>query len=156
MWSEECQQAFEGIKSLLLTAPVLKAPDFDKPFKLQVDVSDVGVGAVLLQESPQRIDHPVSYYSQKFNRQQANYSTSEKETLALLFSLQHFEVYLSAAVTPVEVYTDHNPLAFIHKMKNKNQRLLRWSLALQEYDLTIRHIKGKDNVKSHRSIFCST
>ena len=50
-------------------------------------------------------------------------------------------------MTPVEIYTDHNPLVFIHKMKNKNQRLLRWSLALQEYDLTIQHnIKGKDNV----------
>ena len=67
VWSEECQQAFERIKSLLLTAPVLKAPDFDKPFKLQVDV---GVGAVLLQESPWGIDHLVSYYLQKFNHQQ--------------------------------------------------------------------------------------
>ena len=61
-WSEECQQAFEKIKSLLLSAPVLKAPDFEKPFKLQVDASDVGIGAVLLQESQQGIDHPVSYY----------------------------------------------------------------------------------------------
>ena len=60
-WSEECQQAFVKIKSLLLSAPVLKAPDFEKPFKLQVDASDVGIRAVLLQESQQGIDHPVSY-----------------------------------------------------------------------------------------------
>ena len=59
--SEECQQAVEKIKSLLLSAPVLKAPDFEKPFKLQVDASDVGIGAVLLQESQHGIDHPVSY-----------------------------------------------------------------------------------------------
>ena len=70
MWSKECQQAFEKIKSLLLSAPVLKAPDFDKSFKLQVDASDVGTGAVLLQEGLQGIDHSVCYYSHKFNSHQ--------------------------------------------------------------------------------------
>jgi hypothetical protein len=65
---------------------------------------------------------------------------------ALLLSLQHSEVYLSVCSSDVIVYTDHNPLTFINKMKNKNQRLLRWSLLLQEYNLDIRHIRGKDNV----------
>ena len=55
-----------------------------------------------------------------------------------MLALQHFEVYV--------VYSDHNPLVFLHKLKDKNQRLLRWSLILQEYVLDIRHIKGKDNV----------
>ena len=113
---------------------------------MQVDASDVGIGAVLLQESQQGVDHPVSYYSQKFNNHQANYSTSEKEAFALLLALQHFDVYLSAAVAPVEAFIDHNPLVFIHKIKNKNLRLLRWSLALQEYHLIIWHVKGKDNI----------
>ena len=45
-----------------------------------------------------------------------------------------------------EVYTDHNPLTFINKIKNKNQRLLRWSLVLQQYKLIINHVKGKNNV----------
>ena len=123
MWSIECQWAFEKIKSL--SAPVLKAPDFEKPFKLQFDASDIGIGAVLLQESHHGINHPVhvSYFSQKFNKHQVNYSTTEKETLALLLSLQHFDVYLGSTTT-VEVYTDHNSLVFIEKMKNKNQRLL--------------------------------
>jgi hypothetical protein len=47
---------------------------------------------------------------------------------------------------PILVFTDHNPLTFIHQMRNKNQRLTRWSLMLQEYDVIIRHIKGKNNV----------
>ena len=145
VWSNECQCAFEKIKSLLLSAPVLKAPDFGKPFKLQVDASDIGIGAVLLQEGHHGINHPVSYFSQKFNKHQVNYSTTEKETLALLLSLQHFDVYLNSTST-IEVYTDHNPLVFIDKMKNKNQRLLRWSLAFQEYSLRIRHIRGRDNI----------
>ena len=49
-------------------------------------------------------------------------------------------------MAPVEVFTDHNLLVFIHKMKNKNQRLLYWSLTLQEYRLIIWHVEGKDNV----------
>ena len=67
-------------------------------------------------------------------------------SIALILALEHFEVYLGTTVHPVLVYTDHNPLTFIHRMKNKNQRLVRWSLTLQEYYLEIRHIKGKDNV----------
>ena len=75
-----------------------------------------------------------------------NYSTVEKECLSLILALQHFEVYLASSAAPNVIFTDHNPLTFIHKMKNKNQRLLRWSLMLQEHNLDIRHIKGKDNI----------
>ena len=67
IWSSNCQQAFEKIKSLLVSRPVLMAP---KPFKLMVDASDVGCGAVLLQEDDSKIDHPVSYFSYKFNTHQ--------------------------------------------------------------------------------------
>jgi hypothetical protein len=101
---------------------------------------------VLLQEDADGIDHPVCYFSRKLNKHQKKYSAIEKECLALLLSLQHFEVYLSACSSDVIVYTDRNPLTFINKMKNKNQRILRWSLLLQEYNLDIRHIRCKDNV----------
>ena len=145
-WSTDCQESFEKIKSILLSTPVLVAPNFQKQFKLFVDASDIGCGAVLLQEDSRGVDHPVCYYSRKFNCHQRNYCTGEKETLALLLSLQHFDVYLGSTVVPVQVFTDHNPLVFINRMKNNNQRLLRWSLALQEYNLEIEHIKGKENV----------
>ena len=146
VWDDNCDKAFTKIKALLLTAPVLVTPDYYKPFKLQVDASDQGVGAVLLQEGSQKVDHPISYFSQKFNKHQRGYSTYEKETLALILALQHFEFYVSSAMYPIEIFTDHNPLVFLGKMRNKNQRLLRWSLQLQEYNLTIAHIRGRDNV----------
>ena len=79
---------------MLTSQPVLSAPDFLKPFRLNIDASDIGAGAVLLQEDPQGVENPVCYYSKKFNKHQRNYSTVEKETLALLLALQHFEVYL--------------------------------------------------------------
>ena len=130
------------IRSCLKSYPILQAPNFKCPFKLAVDAA----GAVLLQEGKDNVDHPVCYYSRKFNANQRNYSTIENECLAIILSLQHFEVYISTSGCPIVVYSDHNPLVFLHKLKTKNQRLLRWSLLLQEYDLDIRHIKGRENV----------
>ena len=146
VWTDDCQKSFDKLKAILKSAPVLLAPSFDKEFKLAVDASDVGAGSVLLQEDDGDVDHPVCYFSKKFNKHQRNYSTIEKECLSLILALQHFEVYLASSVTPIVIFSDHNPLTFIHKMKNKNQRLLRWSLMLQEHNLDIRHIKGKDNI----------
>ena len=86
------------------------------------------------------------YFSKKFDCHQRNYSTIEKELLALVLALQHFDVYINPSADAITVYTDHNPLAFLHRMRNKNRRLLNWSLLLQEYNLNITHIKGRDNV----------
>ena len=146
VWTDECQGAFENVKLLLSTAPVLAAPRLDRPFKIQVDASQVGAGAVLLQTDDQEVDRPVSYFSKKFNQHQLNYSTIEKEALALVWALQHFNVYVGGGVVPVVVFSDHNPLTFLHQLQNPNQRLMRWALFLQPYDLQIRHIKGVDNV----------
>ena len=88
------------------------APDFHKQFKLFVDASDISCGAVLIQEDLRGFDHPVCYYSKKFNGHQRNYCTVEKETVVLLLSLQHFNVYLGSTVIPVKLFTNHNPLVF--------------------------------------------
>ena len=111
-----------------------------------VDTSGVGAGAVLMQHDSKGTEHPICYFSHKFNQHQKNYSTIEKVTLALVLALQHFDVYLNTTKYPIVVHTDHNPLVFVNKMKNHNQRLLRWGLLLQEYDMDNHHIKGKQNV----------
>ena len=146
MWSTDCQRAFECAKALLSNAPVLAAPDFGKPFKVEVDASDVGAGAVLMQEDESGLDHPVCYFSRKFNACQSRYATIEQETLALLMALEFFEVYVGSSVAPVVIYTDHNPLVFLARMYNKNRRLMRWALILQGYNIEIRHKKGSENV----------
>lgn len=79
VWSSECQQAFDSVKSLLCSSPMLAAPCFDKPFTLQVDASQVGAGAVLLQDDDQGVGRPVSFFSRKFNCHQSHYSVIEKE-----------------------------------------------------------------------------
>ena len=90
VWTDDCQQSFDGLKAMLCCSPVLSAPVFSSPFKLEIDASRDGVGAVLLQEDDSGIDHLVSYFSKKFNVHQRNYSTIEKEALALVLALQHF------------------------------------------------------------------
>ena len=146
VWTDDCQMAFDKVKLLLQKSPVLKSPDYEKLFKLIIDSSDVGTGSVLVQEASDGLDHPVSYFSKKLLKYQKNYSVVEKETLGLVLALEHFDVYLGSPPFKIKVYTDHNPLTFLKTMKNKNQRLVRWSLALQEYNLEIQHIPGSENV----------
>ena len=92
-----------------------------------------------MQEADSGVDHPVCYVSKKVNKHQRNYSTVEKECLSLILTLQHFEVYLNSSSSPIVVFSEHNPLTFINK-NNKNQRLLRLTLLLQECNIDIRHI----------------
>ena len=89
-------------------------------------------------------EHPICYLSRKLDKHQQHYSSVEKEALALLLAVRAFSVYFGS--TPVRVYTDHNPLVFLHRMANHNQKLLRWSLELQHYNLEIIHRAGKDNL----------
>ncbi|XP_062373894.1 uncharacterized protein LOC134062039 [Sardina pilchardus] len=84
-WSASCQDAFESAKRLLTTSPVLMAPHFSKPFQLEVDASNVGAGAVLLQEDENGVRRPVSFFSRKFTPYQLKYAVIEKEALALIW-----------------------------------------------------------------------
>ena len=99
---------FEKLKAILTNKPVLAVPKFDKAFKIAIDASDVGVGAVLLQDDKSGIERPISYFSKKLNKYQAKYSTIEKEALGLVLALQHFEVYVTNGAGETIIYTDHN------------------------------------------------
>ena len=142
-FDEKCISAFAKLKSVMISRPVLETPDFREPFKIAVDASDIGVGAVLIQDINGK-EHPISYFSKKLDKSQVNYSTIEKELLALVLALKHFEVYVSG-LHPVTILTDHNPLLFLNKFRNKNRRLTRWSLELQDLNIIIKYKRGTDN-----------
>ncbi len=88
-------------------------PCFERPFSLQVDASQVGVGAVLQRDNGEGVVRPVSLFSRKLNSYQLNYSVVEKEALVLIWVLQHFDVYVDWS-QPVIVYTDHKLLMFLN------------------------------------------
>ena len=130
--------AFEQCKELLTNAPILIYPDFEKEFYLTTDASNVAIGSVLSQNSK-----PVAYYSRTLNSAEKNYSTIEKELLAIIESTRHFRPYLFGRKFTVE--TDHNPLVWLYKIKEPNTRLARWKLKLDEFDFKIVYKKGNEN-----------
>ena len=95
------------------SSPVFQAPVVCSQFNLAVDASDVATGVVLLQEGSDGIDHPIRYFSRKFNKNQRNYSTIERECLALFLALRYFEVQITSSSFPIIIYSDHNPLVFL-------------------------------------------
>ncbi len=122
---------------------MLIAPDYNKPFIVGVDASDTAMGAALMQEAD-GLERPVCYLSRKLNKHQKRYAIVEKEALALLTAVRTFSVYFGSAKTIV--YSDHSPLQFLDRMAPHNQKLLRWCLELQQYNLEVRHRAGKDNL----------
>ena len=142
-WTDEAETAFVDLKSRLATRPILRPPDWSKPFCLAVDSSNIAVGGNLFQIID-GVEHPICFFSKKLDVHQQNYSTIEKEALGLILAVRAFSIYFGSS--RVRVFTDHNPLVFLKKMCNHNQRLLRWSLELQEYCLDIEHRAGKDNL----------
>lgn len=142
-WSAEAQRAFVDLKSRLASRPILRPPDYSLPFVVAVDASQFCVGGCLLQVID-GLEHPVCFLSRKLKVHELHYSTVEKEALALVLAVRAFSVYFGSS--PVIVYTDHSPLQFINSMANSNQKLLRWSLELQQFCLDIRHRPGRLNL----------
>lgn len=143
-WSEECQQAFDTIRNALVSAPVLTCPDFEKPFTLQTDASAYGLGAVLTQQSSEG-EHVICFLSRSLNKAERNYSTTERECLAVIWAVEKLRHFLEGS--HFTVVTDHSSLTWLlHKVKDATGKLARWALRLQPYDFSIVHRKGRENV----------
>ena len=145
-WTAECEMAFSKLKELLTTAPVLQTPDFSKMFIVQTDASERGVGAVLSQVGESGEDKPVAYFSKKLLTREENYSTVEKECLAIKLATQAFRVYLLGR--PFVVQTDHRALEWLDRVKENNSRLSRWSLAMQPFQFTVEYRPGRGNANA--------
>ena len=142
-WNEEKEKSFVTLKQALIDKPLLRAPVYERPFILQCDASDRGMGAVLSQKSDNDEEHPVLFVSRKLTERERAYSTSEKECACLVWAVQKLQCYLAGSRFLIE--TDHCPLTWLRNMSAKNGRLLRWSLALQEHAFDVRYKKGRDN-----------
>ncbi|XP_038057353.1 uncharacterized protein LOC119728962 [Patiria miniata] len=142
-WSDAQDVAFETLKRRVASAPILHLPNFDKQFILQTDASDIGIGAVLMQEED-GVKFPISYVSRKLLPREAKYSVIERECLALVWAIKKFHFFLYGKEFILE--TDHRPLSYLARTKMTNSRIMRWALSLQPYRYRIIAIKGKDNV----------
>ena len=138
-WTDRQQQAFEKLKTVMTSAPVLRIPDVTKDFQLHTDASGTCLGAVLSQEG-----HPVAYHSGKLTGAQLNYDVREQEMLALVTALQKWRHYLLDA--NVTAFTDHQSLRYFKTQPNLSRRMSRWMDLIEEFSgLKIVYLQGKKN-----------
>jgi transposase InsO family protein len=142
-WNDELNEAFEKLKEYLSKSPVLKLPDLRESFIVRTDASGKSIGGVLLQEV-NGVDHPVAYVSRKLNDREARYAVEERECLAIVWCIQKFHRYLYGTEFTIE--TDHCSLQYLKTGSIKNARVMRWYLALQDYNFKVKYIKGITNV----------
>lgn len=141
-WTEECQRAFEALKDVLVSAPIMGYPDVHQPFTLVTDASAYGMGAVLsqIQDGAEKV---IAYASKTLNAAQRNYTAGEREYLAIVWAVQLYRHYLIDKKTTV--WTDHQVLQYLQNLRDANGRLARWALLLQTYDLDIQYRPGSLN-----------
>jgi hypothetical protein len=138
-FDEECVKAFGALKEIMTSTPVIRPPSWGEPFEIMCDASDYAVGAVLGQRI-KKLPHVIYYVSKILNDAQLNYSTTEKELLAVIFALDKFRSYLLGS--KIIIYSDHVALKYLFSKKDAKSRLIRWILLLQEFDIEIQDKKG--------------
>ena len=138
VWNEEHQKAFDIMKSIVAADVMMQYPNHNEPFVIYSDASNYQLGSCIMQNNK-----PVAYFSRKLTQTQINYTTMEKELLAVVETLKEFRSMLLGS--KITVYTDHKNLTF----KNfNNQRVLRWRLYVEDFDVIFKYIVGKENVLS--------
>jgi len=142
-WGSQEEAAFNQLKECLCARPILRLPDMDKTFVLRTDASDVGLGAILLQEHEDGI-FPVAYASRRLTRAEQNYAVVEREFLAIVWAVAKFYQYLYGRQFVLK--TDHRLLIYLDKAKLADARVMRWALALQLFKFRTESVKGSDNV----------
>ena len=140
-WEASCEKAFNTLKEALCKHPVLAHPNFQLPFHLTTDASATGLGAVLSQTQFGE-ERPICYASRTLTTSERNYSTTERECLAVVWAVEYFDYYLSGA--SFTVFTDHDPLTYLRGIPQPHGRLARWILRLEQYSYVVKYKPGKD------------
>lgn len=140
IWSEKQNKAFEDLKDKLCSTPILQFPDLEKEFYLYTDASNYAMGAILAQKDEDNNEHAIAYASKGLNKHELNYTVTEKECLAIVWAIRHFEHYITGR--HFTIVTDHYALKWLYTQKPKG-RLARWIMSIQEHDFEIIHKEGK-------------
>ena len=134
-WSADEQASFDKLKELLTSPPILQQVKESERFYIRTDASNYALGAVLMQGEGNN-ERPIEYASRLMLPAERNYSTTEREALAVVWAIQKFRGYIEGA--EVTVLKDHQPLRWLLTLKSPTGRLARWALLLQSYNLNLR------------------
>ena len=129
VWTDACQQSFDVFIHALTTYPILTVADPNKNYILHTDASDEAMGAMLMQKDENDDMRVIAYASKSFNKHQKNYDTTDREALAIVWALEHFNTYCEGH--KYTLITDHRALEFIKTNKDSKKRIHRLSLRCQ-------------------------
>lgn len=145
-WSSDCQAAFDCLRLKLTETTKLNLPDFAKPFRLACDASNLALGAVLSQLDEKGTEHPIAFASKVLSKAERNWTVTEREAYAIVWSVTYFRSYLLGS--KFTVISDHKPLLWLRSITNPTPKLARWIFNLEEYDFTIEYKEGSKNVNA--------
>ena len=114
-----------------MKAPILKYSDFEKLFILYTDASGTGLGAVLAQKDSKNKERVIAYASKSLNKAELNYGITDKECLAVIWAIKHFEQYLG--LLSFKVITNHSALKFLQTANIPTGKRARWMMYLQQF-----------------------
>ena len=138
------QRSFNRVKQLFCETITLYFPDPRKSYYLETDASNYALGAILYKKNEENEKEIITLASRTLKGPELSYFTTEKELLAIVWALQKFRTYLQGA--HIINRTDHMALTFLRTCKFTNARLTRWILAIQDYNITMEHCPGKENI----------
>jgi len=143
-WSDECETAFQNLKKVCASEPVLKTPDWTKPFVMHTDASGYALGVVIAQEHEDGM-HPIAFHSRSLLPAEKNYDVHDKELAGVVFGFKCGRSLFLGAKHPVKVLTDHKNLQYFREPQKVTSRQARWIEFLQDFDYTLEHIAGTTN-----------
>lgn len=146
IWSNDCQKAFEKIKQLLCSQPILEIFDQDLPINIYTDASIEGIGAVFKQIQPDGKENPVAYFSKKLNEAQKKKKAIYLECLAIKEAIKYWQYWLIGK--RFTVFSDHKPLANLNIKSRTDEELGELSYYLSQYDFIVKYTPGKNNIEA--------
>ena len=139
-WTRECKRALEQLIEIATSELVLKCPDPEKPFKLEVDASAFAVGAVLIQQDKQGRRRHAGYFSKTLNETERNYDIWDHEFMAVILALRFWRHLLQGSPHKVVILTDHANLQYYHHPQKINCRVARYIATLADFNLELKHL----------------
>ena len=152
-WSEECQQSFVDVKRALMSAPVLRMPDFSREFHIWPDASNFAAGGVLTQDFGSG-HQPIAFLSKKFSDTESKYSTTERELLAILICLRRWRCYVDGR--RIYIHSDHKPLTWARGLRNPKPRVWSWLEEMEYYAPSIMFVPGDNQPGDPLSRLCES
>jgi len=141
-WGEEQQKAFDELKRIFTTKPVLVAPDLDKEFRVEADASNYAIEGVLSMKCSDKLWRPVTFISKSLSNTERNYEIHDKEMLVVVRCLEAWRHFLEGMTMKFEIWMDHKNLEYFMKAQKLNRRQARWALYLSRFDFMLKHILG--------------